>query len=73
MVVEIERRRADQQKAYSRIDIHDDAHHSRMSGRTMAFGLERLLGLDGRPAPQPGLRLPETMLDAAAIVQLAQT
>lgn len=72
VVIEIEGQYASKQKAHLRIDIHDDAHHFRMSGRTMAFGLGRLLGLDGRPAPPPGLHLPETILGAAAIVQLAQ-
>lgn len=72
VVIEIEGRHHDQEEAHLRIDIHDDAYHFGMSGRTMAFGLERLLGLDGRETPQPGLHLPETMLDAATLIQLTQ-
>lgn len=72
VVIEIEGCRAGHLTETSRIVIRDDAHHTRMSGRTMAFALERLLGLDGHPAPQPSLLLPETILNPATIVQLAQ-
>ena len=42
-------------------------------GRATAFALERLLGLDGRPAMPSGLCLPEYVLDAAHVVSRARS
>ena len=47
-----------------RVLITDRAHHVRLSGIGAAMALTRLIGLDGSPAPGPGLHLPETLLDS---------
>lgn len=72
VVIEIDGFLEDHKPANLRIAIQDHGFHTRMSGRAIAFALERLLGLDGRPAIQAGLHLPENLLDAARIVSLAR-
>lgn len=72
VVIEIDGFLRGHEPANLRIAIQDQGFHTRMSGRAIAFALERMLGLDGRPAMQAGMHLPENVLDAARIVHLAR-
>lgn len=72
VVIEVEGRMQEQRPVSRRIAIESDGFHTRISGRTIAFALERLLGLDEGPAIPPGLHLPENVLDATQIVGRAR-
>lgn len=50
------------------VDLIDPEGHVSLSAKGLVLNLERLLGLDGAPAPGPGLYLPEILLDAGAFV-----
>jgi hypothetical protein len=73
VVIEVEGCMQDHRPADLRITIESEGFHTRVSGRAIAFALERLLGLDGRPAMPSGLCLPENVLDAAHVVSQARS
>lgn len=52
-----------------RRELVDPEGYAFLSARGIAIAIERLLGLDGRPAPGPGLYFPETLLEPAAYMQ----
>jgi hypothetical protein len=73
VVIEVEGRMREHRPANLRITIESEGFHTRVSGRAIAFALEQLLGLDGRPGMPSGLCLPENVLDAAHVVSRARS
>jgi hypothetical protein len=72
VVIEIDGISMDHRAETCRVTIQDAGFHTGMSGRTIAFALERLLGLDGQPRMQAGFNLPENALNAKRIISLAR-
>lgn len=72
VIIEVEGHARDHRDATLRIVIAGEGFHTKASGSAVAFALERLLGLDGKPATPPGLWLPENVLDAAHFVDRAR-
>jgi hypothetical protein len=67
-------RRGGREVEHSRHVLVDDDIASGLSAKGAALALERLLGLDGRPQPAPGLYQPESLLDPAhALARLQST
>ncbi|WP_327147886.1 saccharopine dehydrogenase [Nocardia sp. NBC_01329] len=52
----------------SRYEIVQPGGQAALTALGVALAVERLAGLDGRPAAAPGLYLPETLLDPAYVV-----
>jgi hypothetical protein len=69
VIIEITGKRADGAKGSFRYELVDPAGYAAMSARGVAVAVERLLGLAGGPAPEPGLYLPEVLIDPGYMVQ----
>lgn len=72
LVVEIAGRDASGAQRQSRHEIVHPQGQAPVTALGIALSVERLLGLDGRPAPAPGLHLMSTLLDPDRYLQHLQ-
>lgn len=69
VVIEIEGEYRDGRQGRRRYEIVDPEGYAALSARGVALAVERLLGLDGNPAPAPGLYLPEKVIDPTRLLK----
>ncbi len=69
MIIELTGTRKEGTRGSSHHEIVHPAGQAPLTALGVALAIERVLGLDGRPAPGAGLYLPETLLDPAYFVR----
>lgn len=72
MIIEIEGEHTERGDGTFRYELVDKEGYAALSATGIAIAVETMLGLAAGPAPQAGLYLPETLVDAEYFVRRLQ-